>query len=149
LAKKKSFCYEHPRPAVSVDMVVFAGKGAGREILLIKRKRAPFKGTWAIPGGFVEIDEPLEDAAARELQEETGLERVRLRQFGAFGDPDRDPRGRTISIAFTGELARRRDIAGSDDAEEAAWFPLSKLPRLGFDHRKIIRAAVKWLERQK
>ena len=139
---EKKYCYEYPRPAVSVDIVVLAGKGDEREILLIKRAKDPYKGFWAIPGGFVEIDEPLEKAAARELKEETGLDRVRVRQIAAFGDPDRDPRGRTISVAFVAEIPKRRAIKGADDAAEAAWHPLAKLPKLGFDHRKIIRAAL-------
>jgi 8-oxo-dGTP diphosphatase len=143
--KKKRFCYEHPRPAVSVDMVIFVGSGDELEVLLIKRKGAPFKGMWAIPGGFVEMKETLAQAAARELEEETGLKRIRMRQFGAFGDPDRDPRGRTISIAFVGKLPRKKEIAGGDDAAEAAWHPVRKLPKLGFDHRTIIREALKAL----
>lgn len=139
---EKKYCYEFPRPAVSVDIVVLAGEGDEREILLIKRAKDPYKGFWAIPGGFVEIDEPLEKAAARELKEETGLDRVKLQQVAAFGDPDRDPRGRTISVAFVGQIARRREIHGADDAADAGWHRLDKLPKLGFDHKKIIRAAL-------
>lgn len=139
---KKQHCYDYPRPAVSVDMVVFREGDDGREILLILRKNDPFKGRWAIPGGFVEEDEPLEKAAARELEEETGLTRVRLEQFGVFGDPKRDPRGRTISIAYRGTVGKRAKVKGGDDASAAAWHRLDKLPSLAFDHKKIIRHAL-------
>src|SRR5689334_11906545 len=88
---KKSYCYDYPRPAVTVDIILFHHDGQRIEVLLIKRARPPFKGTWAFPGGFVDKDESLERAAARELKEETGLAGIRLEQLGAFGDPGRDP----------------------------------------------------------
>src|SRR5256714_3307571 len=141
-ASNKPYCYEYPRPSVTVDVVLFCREGERLEILLIKRARAPFKGAWAFPGGFVDQDEKLEQAAARELKEETGIEGVRLEQLGAFGDPSRDPRGHTISIVFVGLLNNRVEAAGSDDADEARWHSALRPPRLAFDHKKILRQAL-------
>lgn len=140
--KKKEYCYEFPRPAVSVDIVVMRGPEESREVLLIRRGADPYKGMWALPGGFVEENETLETAAKRELEEETGLKRVKVRQIGAFSDPDRDPRGRTISVAFLAQLAGQGKARAGDDADESKWFALDALPRLAFDHRKILRRAV-------
>ncbi len=138
--------YDFPRPAVTVDAVVFT-RGRPREVLLIRRARDPFKGRWAIPGGFVDMEEDLEPAAARELEEETGLGGVKLEQFRAYGEPKRDPRGRTISIVFVGEVAERPAIRGQDDAEEARFFDVARLPRpLAFDHEKILSEAIAWLD---
>ena len=142
-AKRKEHCYEFPRPAVSVDIVVMRGDGEMGEILLVQRGGEPYKGMWALPGGFVEADETLEQAAARELEEETGLRRARLEQLGAFSDPDRDPRGRTISFAFTVRVGPRAVVRAGDDADATRWFPVGKLPKLAFDHRKIIRRALR------
>lgn len=139
---KKKYCYEYPRPAVTVDIVLFRGDQDDREILLIRRKSDPFAGKWALPGGFVDEGEKLEAAAARELEEETGLKRVKLRQLAAFGDPDRDPRGHTVSIAWVGEARGNARARGGDDAGDAEWFSVTKLPPLAFDHRKIIRTAM-------
>jgi 8-oxo-dGTP diphosphatase len=111
-------------------------------VLLIKRARDPFKGRWAFPGGFVDEDEALEDAAARELREETGLENVRLEQVGAFGDPGRDPRGHTVSVAFAAVLESRDEVKADDDAEAAAWHSAARPPRLAFDHKKILGVAL-------
>lgn len=138
---KKQHCYDHPRPSVSVDIVLFYQAAERVEVLLIKRAGEPFKGQWALPGGFVDEDEALELAAARELKEETGISGVRLAQIGAFGDPGRDPRGHTISIAFGARVSKRAEAVGADDAEEARWQALARLPRLAFDHKKIIRTA--------
>jgi 8-oxo-dGTP diphosphatase len=143
MPKKKQYCYPFPRPSVSVDIVVFREGDDGLEILLIKRKNAPFKGWWAIPGGFVDENESLGAAAKRELEEETGLRGVRLEQLAAFGDPGRDPRGHTVSVAHLGFARRGAKVKGADDAEGAEWFPIAHLPKLGFDHPKIIRAALK------
>jgi 8-oxo-dGTP diphosphatase len=140
---KKPYCYEYPRPAVTVDVVLFYRDGERLEVMLIKRAREPFKGAWAFPGGFVDQDEALEQAAARELKEETGLEGVRLEQLGAFGDPGRDPRSHTISIVFIGLLESRVQATGADDADEARWHSASRPPRLAFDHKKILRQALK------
>ena len=100
MTEKRQFCYDHPRPGLTADVVLFRRTGAAVEMLLVRRDREPYRGRWAFPGGFVEMDEPLEDAARRELEEETGVTGVELRQLGAFGAPDRDPRGRTVSIAY-------------------------------------------------
>jgi len=132
------YCYDHPRPAVSVDSVLLSRDGY---ILLVKRKSAPFQGCWALPGGFVDIDETLADAAARELAEETGLTDVEMRELGAFDKPDRDPRGRTISVAFLAVVDRRAEPVAGDDAADARWTPVDKLPPMAFDHDQIIAAA--------
>ncbi|HEX5733672.1 MAG TPA: NUDIX hydrolase [Blastocatellia bacterium] len=141
---KEEYCYEHPRPSVTVDIVLFYCETEdSKKILLIKRGREPFKGMWALPGGFVDKDESLERAAVRELEEETGVRRVRLEQFGAFGDPGRDPRGHTVSVGFTARLKKCPEVKGSDDADEARWCSVMQLPRLAFDHKKLIRAALR------
>lgn len=141
---KEEYCYEHPRPSVTVDIVLFyCSTEDSKEILLIKRAREPFKGRWALPGGFVDKDESLERAASRELEEETGIRRVRLEQFGAFGDPGRDPRGHTVSVGFIASLKKRPQVKADDDAEDARWYPVMQLPRLAFDHKKLVRAALR------
>lgn len=134
----KKFCYEYPRPAVTVDIVVVTRERRPR-VLLIRRKHAPFAGMWAIPGGFVDMDESLEDAARRELREETGIAGKRMEQLATFGDPGRDPRGRVISVVYLTRVdARRVQPRGADDAREAAWHDLASLPKLAFDHRAIL-----------
>jgi 8-oxo-dGTP diphosphatase len=140
--RKQEHCYEHPRPAVTVDIALFYREGESVEVLLIKRGSEPFKGRWAFPGGFVDEDESLEAAAARELREETGLKKVRLKQVGAFGDPGRDPRGHTVSIAFAALLDKRDEAKAADDAQEAAWHSVARPPRLAFDHKKILSVAI-------
>lgn len=133
--------YDHPRPALTADIVLIAA-GTRPAVLLIRRGKPPFEGCWALPGGFVGIDEDLEPAARRELAEETGLAAGSLLQVGAFGRPGRDPRGRVVSVAFTGAPAT--DVADpqpASDAADARWFPLEELPELAFDHAEIIAAA--------
>jgi 8-oxo-dGTP diphosphatase len=138
-------CYEYPRPAVTVDVVVVTRETHPR-VLLIRRKSDPFSGIWAIPGGFVEIDEPLEAAARRELKEETGIEVAHLDQLGAFGDPKRDPRGRTISIVYLAQVdATQVKPRANDDAAEVGWHLLSQPPLLAFDHDKILACARQFL----
>lgn len=138
-----SYRYEHPRPAVTVDAVVFARRGSHWSVLLIRRGSEPFEGRWALPGGFLEVDETLEHAAARELEEECGVAGVGLEQLRAFGAPGRDPRGRTISIAHWGIVdGEAPEPRGGDDAAEAAWWRIDALPPLAFDHDDIIGAAV-------
>ncbi len=131
------YCYDYPRPMVTVDVAVFANDGTGPHILLIRRKKPPFEGLWALPGGFVDIEEDLETAARRELEEETGLRVGRLRQFRTYGDPHRDPRGRVITIVYSAHHPMVPPQSG-DDAADARWFPLDRLPDLAFDHAQII-----------
>jgi 8-oxo-dGTP diphosphatase len=136
--KKTTFSYPYARPAVTADVAVVSLEEKPR-VLLIQRKGDPFAGSWALPGGYVEENEPLDAAAKRELKEETGVEGVELAQLGAFGDPGRDPRGWTITVAY---LARVRhdevDPQAADDAADVAWFSLSELPPLAFDHAEIL-----------
>ena len=137
------YTYDHPRPAVTVDAVVFSRGDGVWNVLLIQRGQEPFAGKWALPGGFVEMDETLERAAARELEEETGITGITLEQLRAFGDPGRDPRGRTISIVHWGIVeGREPEPRGQDDAAEAAWWRTDALPELAFDHDRIIAAAM-------
>ena len=128
--------------SVSVDCVIFTGEKDRKKILLVKRAADPYKGNWAIPGGFLEEKEPLETGAARELKEETGLTIKQLHQIGAFGKPDRDPRGRTISIAFFGEISSEEKVKAADDAADAKWFSLKEIPDLAFDHAEILNLAI-------
>ncbi|MEW6734776.1 MAG: NUDIX hydrolase [Acidobacteriota bacterium] len=135
---------KYPKPSVTADTIIFALDNGQVQVLLIQRKGEPFQGKWAIPGGFVEIDESLEVAASRELEEETGLTGVTLEQFQSFGDPRRDPRGRTITVSYLTFLpAIPNGIKGSDDAADARWFPINNLPELAFDHQEILRRAIK------
>ena len=127
--------------AVTVDSVVFSNTNSTLKVLLIKRKNEPFKEKWALPGGFIEDSEDLETAAKRELQEETGVKVKGMEQVRAFGRPGRDPRGRTISIAFVSRIYAEEEVKASDDAVDAKWFDLDKLPELAFDHSEIIEAA--------
>ena len=135
--------YEYPRPALSADVVVFARTADGCRVLLVRRGAEPFLGQWALPGGFVNEGERLEVAALRELEEETGLRLgVPLVQVGTFGDPGRDPRGWTASATYSALLdGEPPAVRGGDDAEQAAWYPLEKLPPLAFDHDVIVGAA--------
>lgn len=143
--KMKKYSYEYPRPAVTVD-VVMVTREERRRVLLIRRKHDPFAGTWAIPGGFVDMDESLEDAARRELFEETGLRTGRLEQLHTFGDPGRDPRGRTISVVYLAVVnpARLKPEA-ADDAAEVGWHSFLRPPPLAFDHAQILALARKRL----
>ena len=133
---------EYPGISVAVDVVLFR-RGDPNQVLLILRGRPPFMGRWALPGGFVEMDEDLLTAARRELAEETGLTGVALTQLGAFGAVDRDPRGRVISITYWGVIEQDLDVAVGDDAARAAWHPLTELPPLAFDHGEILNLARK------
>ena len=138
-----SFCYDHPRPSVTVDIVLFRLHKNSADVLLIRRARSPFKDYWAFPGGFVDQDEDLEAAAHRELEEETGISGLRLEQIGAFGVPGRDPRGHTVSIAFGAVLTDGNvSVRAADDAAEAGWFSIEAPPALAFDHDKILAAAL-------
>lgn len=134
------YTYAYPRPAVTVDIIVTRVINKSTKILLIERKNEPFKNQWALPGGFVDIDEEIEDAAYRELTEETSVSDIKLDQFRTFGKPGRDPRGRTISIVYFGQLVNvNQKIEASDDAKNLEWFPINDLPELAFDHNQIIK----------
>lgn len=136
------FTYDHPHPAVAADVALFRRRAGRRELLLIRRGQEPFAGRWALPGGFVHIDEDLEPAARRELLEETGLHAAELRQLETFGRPGRDPRERVITVVFIGGAADpTAEPKGGDDAADARWFDLDGLPPLAFDHAEIIARA--------
>jgi len=142
--EQKTYSYKYPRPALTVDCVIFGYDSQKLDILLIKRGIEPFKGQWALPGGFVRMEESAEEAAIRELQEETGLLNVYMEQLYTFSQPDRDPRGRTVSVAFFA-LINKNDFLkpqGGDDASEAEWFNSKILPNLAFDHKEIINTAL-------
>lgn len=130
-----SYTYPYPRPAVTTDAILISSKNT---VLLIERGREPFKGKWALPGGFIDMDEPLETACRRELEEETRLKVAELKQFKAYGAVDRDPRHRTISVVFYAFLENEPQPEAGDDAAKATWFAIDRLPELAFDHRLIL-----------
>lgn len=132
------YTYKYPRPALTVDAIVFTRYLRKTFVLLIERGEEPFKGKWALPGGFVELDELLEKACIRELEEETGLEVSEMKQFKTYDEIERDPRHRTISVVYIAELPSKKEVKGGDDAKRAAWHPVSELPELAFDHQKIL-----------
>lgn len=131
---------EYFKPSVTADVMVLRPGAQGLELLLIQRAHAPFAGSWALPGGFIEADEQLIDSARRELHEETGLQLQELYFFGVYGAPGRDPRGRTITVAYSAllEADAAADAKGLDDAADARWFDCQQLPVLAFDHAQII-----------
>lgn len=141
-----AYTYEYPRPALAVDCVVFGLDDSDLQILLIQRQNEPFRHAWALPGGFMQMDETAEQAAIRELAEETGMTQVYLEQLYTFTGTDRDPRGRVVSVAYYA-LAKPSDhrIHAASDAENAGWFPVGKLPLLAFDHQEIIDVAIERL----
>ena len=139
-----SYTYEYPRPAVTADCVVIA-KETEPKVLLIQRGNEPFKGQWALPGGFLNMDETTEQCAVRELEEETGLKVTKIKQIGVYSKVDRDPRGRTITVAYLAIIDKVENVKGLDDAAKAQWFPISNLPKLAFDHEEIISDAKKIL----
>mgnify|MGYP002639432816 FL=1 len=132
------YTYKYPRPAVTVDIIIIKTPCEDPEMLLIQRLNPPYKDQWALPGGFVDMDETCEEAAHRELMEETGLDNIILQQFKTYSGVNRDPRGRTISIVYSG--IARNDVTpkAGDDAKSTRWFKFSNLPDLAFDHDKII-----------
>jgi len=138
---------KHEKPSVTVDIVIFTIKENNLQVLLVKRGIEPFKNQWAIPGGFVKIDESLEEAAKRELQEETGVKDVYLEQLYTFGSPKRDPRGRVITVSYIA-LVNSSDInlKASTDVSDAQWFAVSDIPIIAFDHKEILQYALKRLK---
>ena len=130
---------KYERPSVTVDVVMMSLRQKDLQVLLIKRRSWPYEGMWAIPGGFVNIDESLETAAKRELQEETGVQDVYLEQLYTFGDPGRDPRTRVITVVYFALLdSARLQVKAADDAADVGWFSVYSLPSLAFDHEKIL-----------
>ena len=133
-----TFCYPYPRPMLCVDMVILKKDRNKTKILLIKRGNNPFKDHWALPGGFIEMEEDLIESAYRELEEETHINKVELQQLKTYGKPGRDPRGRTVSLVFGGFLEKEQEAKAGDDASEAEWFSIDALPKLAFDHDLIV-----------
>ena len=138
----QAYTYKYPRPSVTGDCVVITKETEPR-VLLIQRGNEPFKGCWAFPGGFMNMDETTEQCAIRELEEETGLVVSELKQIGAYSKVDRDPRGRTVTVAYLVRVDAPIAVIGQDDAAKADWFLLSALPPLAFDHEEIMRDAIK------
>ncbi len=138
--------YKYEHPAVTTDCVIFTYEDWKLKVLLVKRGGEPYKGEWALPGGFLRSDETAKEGALRELREETGLEAAAIGELGVFSDPGRDPRERVITIAFYA-LVKPSEVQGGDDADEAAWFPIDELPQLAFDHADIIHVALERIKR--
>lgn len=136
-----TYTYKYPRPAVTADCIVVT-KEAEPKVLLIQRGNPPFKGAWAFPGGFMNMDETTEECAIRELEEETSLKISGLHQIAAYSKVDRDPRGRTITVAYLAIIDAPVEVKGQDDAAKAAWFPIADLPHLAFDHYDIMQDAL-------
>jgi len=134
------YTYKYPRPAVTADCIVMT-KEEVPKVLLIQRGADPFKGAWAFPGGFMNMDETTEQCAIRELEEETDLKVTKVHQIGAYSKVDRDPRGRTITVAYLAIIDTPEDVKGQDDAAKAEWFPITDLPKLAFDHYDIMQDA--------
>lgn len=151
MAKKGKYIYDWPRPMFAADIAVFDFVAGKAKLLFIERKNEPFKGKWALPGGFVDIDEEAEDAAARELEEETGLTGVWLEQMHTFSKVGRDPRGRVVTALFMGVLAGGQNkLKAGDDAAKARWFDIEKLPKdLAFDHKEVTKFVIDKLKKRK
>lgn len=145
--EKGKYTYEYPRPSVTTDCVIFGYDGKDLKVLLIERGIEPFKGKWALPGGYLQMDESAMEGAKRELAEETGLTDAFIEQFHTFSAVDRDPRGRVITIAYLA-LVKISEVKGGDDAAKAKWFKIAEIPQLAFDHDLILREAMSAL-RQK
>jgi 8-oxo-dGTP diphosphatase len=139
-----TYTYEYPRPSLTVDCIIFGLDETGRlKVLLIQRAKNPFKDHWALPGGFVDMDEDLEAAALRELKEETGVENIFIEQLYTFGTPGRDPRGRVVSVAYFALVNLAEHKLGADtDAQDVRWYALDELPVLAFDHAVILETAI-------
>ena len=135
------YTYNYPRPAVTADCVVITNEPQPK-VLLIQRGAEPFKGAWAFPGGFMNMDETTEQCAIRELEEETGLKVAKVHQIGSYSKVDRDPRGRTITVAYLAIIDSTENVIDQDDAAKAEWFPITELPHLAFDHYDIMKDAI-------
>lgn len=145
MGAREKFSYAYPRPSLTVDLVLITTEKSPR-VLLIQRRDEPFAGFWAFPGGFVEENEPLETAARRELREEAQIEVESLEQLETYGDPGRDPRGWTVSVAFLGRVnARKLKPKAGDDAAAVTWHRIDAPPKLAFDHGIILGAAIEKL----
>lgn len=142
-----SYTYEYPRPALTVDVVIFTVRENRLHVLLVQRGEQPFKGMWALPGGHVHMEESLEEAAGRELAEETGVQGAFLEQLYTYGEPERDPRGRVVSVAYFALIPADAPFhaEGGGDAGAANWFPVNELPQLAFDHAEIFAYALRRL----
>lgn len=140
------YCYKYPHPAVTADCVIFGYDDKDIKVLLIQRANEPYKGKWAFPGGFMNIDETAEQCARRELEEETGLKDVEVEQFYTFTDVNRDPRERVITVAHYA-LIKQSEVKANDDADEARWFSLDKIPSLAFDHKLMLDKAIEQLKK--
>jgi 8-oxo-dGTP diphosphatase len=137
------YCYDYPRPAVTADIIILKLLNNQQSVLLIERKHPPFEGMWALPGGFLEMGETLEETALRELQEETGITGVKLAQFHTFSKVNRDPRHRTITTVFIGQADDNTITPeAGDDAAKVRWFPLENLPLLAFDHGEVMEMVI-------
>lgn len=147
MEKEKKYCYEYPRPALTTDCVIFGFDESDLKVLLIERGFEPYKGKWAFPGGFLNMDEDAETGAKRELLEETGLKEIYIEQLYTFSTVDRDPRGRVISVVYFAlvSLKDNMPIAG-DDAKKAEWFPINNMPDLAFDHKDVFKMALQRLK---
>lgn len=143
-----SYTYNYPRPAVTADCIVITREEEPK-VLLIQRGNSPFKGSWAFPGGFMDMDETTEQCAIRELKKETGLQVSDIHQIGAYSKVDRDPRGRTITVAYLAIIDEPIVVTGQDDAAKAEWWPLADLPHLAFDHYDIMQDAIALFEKKK
>ncbi len=133
------YTYKYPRAALTTDAIVYVEEKDSTFVLLIQRGNEPYKNKWALPGGFIEMDETLEQACIRELEEETGLKVEQMKQFRTYDAIDRDPRHRTISVVHSVVLKEKQPVNGSDDAAQAAWFSVDLLPELAFDHGQILK----------
>lgn len=147
MKEQKQYCYTYPHAAITADMVVFGYDGKGLQLLLVERGGEPYKGMWALPGGFMKIEETIEDCARRELAEETNVKEVYLEQFHVFSRVGRDPRERVVTVGFLA-LVRKAGfhVIAGDDAAKARWFKIDELPPLAFDHQEIIETAHRSLQ---
>jgi 8-oxo-dGTP diphosphatase len=141
------YTYEYPRPALTVDVVIFTLRENRLQLLLIQRRELPFAEMWALPGGFVRVEESLEEAASRELEEETGVSEAYLEQLYTYGEVERDPRGRVVTVAYFALIPADAPVRseGGSDARQARWHPVESLPPLAFDHSEIVAYALRRL----